>query len=160
MPKLGNPLVYDLLDVAQELASGEDGRSVRPAALRRAVSSAYYAVFHALCFVCADALVGWSRTDLLERVYRLLDHGTAKKRLGGREAAALAPAILEIGIRFADLQEARHAADYASPGLAVHPIETLGVIAVAQRTVTLIEDLTRDERLKLAILLIARQRPA
>ncbi len=54
--RFGNPLVYDLLDVAEALAEQRGRRNLQKAAMRRAVSSAYYAVFHGLCFVCTRAL--------------------------------------------------------------------------------------------------------
>ena len=160
MPRLGNPLVYALLEIAADLATRKGHVNVRKVAMRRSVSSAYYAVYHALCFVCADELVGWSRTTTLEPMYRLLDHGLAKRRLNGRDAAAISSLILEIGTQFADLQEARHAADYAPPALAVRQDETLNLIAVAKRTVALIEALGKEDRLKLAVLLIAKPRQA
>ena len=158
MARLGNPLVYDLLDVADGLAARTGRGNLRKASMRRAVSSAYYAAFHALCFVCASELVGWGRTDLIEPVYRILDHGTAKNRLTGKEAAAMPPEILEIGTRFKDLQEARHEADYRPPSLTVRRDETLSHIAEARRIVDLIESLDTEHRLKLAILLITKAR--
>ncbi|MGF3022181.1 hypothetical protein ACQVP2_05045 [Methylobacterium aquaticum] len=56
MARLGNPLVYDLLVVADMLAEQRGRRNLQKAAIRRAISSAYYAVFHGLCFVCTRAL--------------------------------------------------------------------------------------------------------
>ena len=158
MPRLANPLVYDLIEVAEALAAEVGRANLRKAAMRRAVSSAYYAVFHALCFVCASELVGWSRTAMLEPVYRMLDHGMAKRRLSGKEAAGMAGAILEIGTRFADLQEARHAADYCPPAMSVRRDETLSQIAAARRIIALIEALQPEDRKRLAILLITKAR--
>lgn len=159
MPRLGNPLVYDLLDVSGALAAIRGRTNLRRAAMRRSVSGAYYAVFHALCFVCASELIGWSHeNELLEPIYRMPDHGLAKKRLKGREAAAIGPAAVDIGNNFIDLQEARNAADYSPPSLTVRHDETLRLIALAVQTVALIENLTTSDRKKLAVLLIARTR--
>jgi hypothetical protein len=159
MPRLGNPLVYDLLDVSAALAGTRGGTNLRKAAMRRSVSGVYYAVFHALCFVCASELIGWSQeNELLEPIYRLPDHGTAKKRLKGRDAASIGPAVVDIGNNFIDLQEARNAADYSPPAMPVRHDETLRLIALAGQTVTLIENLTTDERRKVAVLLIAKPR--
>jgi hypothetical protein len=159
MARLGNPLVYDLLVVADTLAMQGGRKGLRKASMRRAVSSAYYAVFHALCFVCAGQLVGWSKAnDLLEPVYRMLDHGSIKNRLTGKEAAAMAPAILEIGSRFKDLQEARHEADYRTPALEVSHDRTLRQIAKAREVIDLLEALLPEDRLKLAILLVTKAR--
>lgn len=160
MPRLGNPLVYDLLAVATTLAEQTGRTNLRKAAMRRGVSSAYYAVFHALCFVCASSLVGWGRTDTLVPIYRSLEHGLAKNRLRSIEAKEIGSHVLAIGTSFAQLQEARHAADYNPPGLPVRTDETLNLIARAREIVTLIENLDANDRLRVAILLIARQRSA
>ena len=159
MPRLGDPLVYDLLEVAKALADTRGRTNLRKAAMRRAVSSAYYAVFHALCFICASELIGWAQpAELLEPIYRLLDHGTAKQRLRGRGAAIANTPLGDIGNNVVDLQEARNAADYSPPALPVRHDETLRIIALAERTVTLIEELSAAERKTLAVLLVAKSR--
>ena len=48
----------DLLTLAVELASGSSRGRPGQVELRRAVSSVYYALFHALANSCADLLVG------------------------------------------------------------------------------------------------------
>ena len=158
MARLGNPLIYDLLAVADGLALQAGPLNLRKTSMRRAVSSAYYGAFHALCFICASEFVGWNKTGLIEPVYRMLDHGTAKNRLTGKETAGMAPEISDIGTRFKGLQEARHAADYSTPALTVRRNETLNHITNARRIVELIESLGSEDRLKLAILLITKAR--
>ena len=161
MPRLGDVLVYDLLEVAETLANLRGRANLRKAAMRRATSSAYYAVFHALCFVCASELIGWNQeNDVVEPVYRLIDHGTAKKRLKGREAALIDAAVVDIGNNFVDLQDARNVADYNLPGISVRHDETMRLIALSAQTITLIENLTTQDRKKLAVLLIAKNRAA
>ena len=88
MPALRNPLVGDLLSLADGLARQKGRPSLRQAAFRRAVSTAYYALFHALCTICCDGLIRWSRTDLVDRTYRALDHGTARRKLAALASAA------------------------------------------------------------------------
>ncbi|WP_342151322.1 hypothetical protein [Methylorubrum sp. SB2] len=159
MARSKNSLVDDLLGVAVALTEQGGRASLRKASLRRAVSTAYYAVFHALCFVCANELVGWRKAnDLIEPVYRMLDHGTAKNRLIGKDAAAISPAIRQIGTGFRDLQEARHEADYRTPALNLSRDSTLQLIAEAREVVDLIEALPPEDRLKLAILLVTKAR--
>jgi hypothetical protein len=51
----------DLLDLADYLARRESGRP-KQVSLRRAIATAYYGLFHALAFLCADTLVGWSKS--------------------------------------------------------------------------------------------------
>ncbi|PWB94492.1 hypothetical protein [Methylosinus sporium] len=52
-------MIDDLLGLADELAGREAGRP-KQASLRRAVATAYYAVFHTLAKLCADQLIGAS----------------------------------------------------------------------------------------------------
>ncbi len=55
-----------------------DPRRPTQANLRRAVSTAYYAVFHSLAQTAADMLIGRKRTSDWHQVYRALEHGNAK----------------------------------------------------------------------------------
>src|ERR1044072_6844098 len=102
-----------LIVVAQDL-SKRTGRRPRQAFMRRAVSTAYYAMFHALARLCADELIGGkhSKTTAWSRVYRALDHKSAKTVLQSKEAIALSPLVAAFGRAFATLQERRHQADY------------------------------------------------
>ncbi len=157
---LRKPLMHDLVAVADLLARQAGPVGVVQASRRRAVSTAYYALFHALCFVCADALVGWSRKDALAPIYRSLEHTTARKKLRSDEAKLIDHRIARLGLFFSTLQEQRHAADYAPPGSNLSRTQTLDLIDDARDAVALIEDLDTRARLDLAILLIARQRAA
>ncbi|AWN49736.1 hypothetical protein DK419_28205 [Methylobacterium terrae] len=161
MPRLGNPLVYDLLAVADLLAEQRGRRSLQKAAMRRAVSSAYYAAFHGICFVCTRALGLWRRdASLTEPVYRLLDHGQIRKRLSGREAAELGPVVAGIGIDFAELQALRHLADYSSPSLEIRLTEARSTVVRARKTIADLESLDDDQCRRLAVLLITKARLA
>ena len=111
---------YDLIRIARHLAtggvSGNRGRP-RQADLRRAVSTAYYALFHALSHCCADTLAGATpahrRQPGWQLVYRSLEHGPARNRLdNSAEMRAFPPAIRQFGVRFAAMQRQRHSADY------------------------------------------------
>jgi hypothetical protein len=75
----------DLLEVADHLARRDPGRP-KQVSLRRAIATAYYAVFHALAFLCANTLVGWSQSwRAVTPIYRSLDHGSARKLFAHRE---------------------------------------------------------------------------
>ncbi len=101
----------------------------------------------------------WTKAnDLLEPVYRLLDHGIARSRLISKDATAICHDILQIGTLFRDLQEARHGADYKTSAMTVSQDWALSQIADARRIVELIEALPSEDRLKLAILLVSRAR--
>ena len=83
--------------------------------LRRAVSTAYYAMFHALAISNADCLVGTPYDALTEhswsRAYRGLNHNTARRNLL-QDRALFSSQIQQFADVFAQLQDLRHQADY------------------------------------------------
>lgn len=115
----------DLLDQADALAT-MDARRPRQANLRRAVSSAYYALFHLLSEAAARQIAGGGRRhlELRHAVRRTFGHGAmksvAKGFASGTPNAAwqpalggtVSPALGEVAEVFVLLQEARHSADY------------------------------------------------
>jgi hypothetical protein len=97
----------ELLDVSRKLVSNEP---VTEAALRRAVSSAYYALFHLLI---EESCGNWLHATHRPRLSRQFDHGRmkaasdalAKKSARGTDAFVVANT-------FVYLQQRRHEADY------------------------------------------------
>ncbi len=83
--------------------------------VRRAASNAYYALFHALAESNASVLIGAPSDPLTaaawSRVYRGLDHATARRELLRNRQEFSVPAR-SFADWFADMQEIRHAADY------------------------------------------------
>ncbi len=84
-------------------------------ALRRAISTAYYAIFHALATSNADCIIGTSNDPLSRHawdgVYRGLEHGIARVQL--REGRRLfSPGTGRFADTFGRLQEVRQRADY------------------------------------------------
>ncbi len=87
--------------------------------LRRAVSAAYYAVFHLLVF---EATEHWDNSGLRTTLARAYDHGlmktTSNRILDGREFPytnenlQVVKDLREIAQGFSQLQEDRHFADY------------------------------------------------
>jgi hypothetical protein len=148
----------DLLDIADDLARREQAGRPRQASLRRAISTAYYALFHALAYLCANQLVGWSKQwEVVTPIYRTLDHGRAKdafKRISGQHG----PDVAIIGQTFILLQERRHTADYDPSPFPFGRSETLDLIEQARQAMARISLLTDDERLFVATQLIARTR--
>jgi hypothetical protein len=116
---------HDLLEQARILAQPGTGRGrPRQASLRRAVSTAYYAVFHLLS---ADATAQASPAGpagLRERVQRSLQHATMKaaanafqsnavpRRIGALMAGPVPVTLVSVARGFVHLQEERHNADY------------------------------------------------
>ena len=64
----------DLLELAEQLANLEPA-DPRQACLRRAVSTAYYALFHLLI---SEATLNWGRAELRAELGRVFGHGKMK----------------------------------------------------------------------------------
>ena len=75
----------DLMATARGLAEGGPRRPSQ-ANLRRAVGTAYYALFHCLAGTAADLLIGGNRSEAWHQVYRALEHGSAKSACRNRQA--------------------------------------------------------------------------
>ena len=114
----------DLIVVARTLAAGGNASNpggITDTELRRAVSCAYYAIFHTLCRAYADVMVGPHAGAQLEQelwnmAYRSIDHGPARSKCS--DAASMSrfsSDIQDFAARLVELQQRRHEADY-DPG--------------------------------------------
>lgn len=116
----------DLLEQARHLASRERSRP-KQASLRRAVSTACYAVFHLLVSEGAKRLAPGEPRGLREQVQRAFNHTAmhevcrrfAQGNVAGLPSAArglitapLAPRLVSTAAAFVNLQAARYRADY------------------------------------------------
>lgn len=122
----------DLIEQAQRLAA-LDPRRPKQASLRRAVSAAYYALFHEIIDRAVSAVLsGADATGLIgDRLRRVVDHGAVLRAAkwfagppasmppaiqGMRYAGAVSPPtdprLIVVCRLFADLQDDRHRADY------------------------------------------------
>ncbi|MGE5368404.1 MAG: hypothetical protein ACM3PD_02225 [Chloroflexota bacterium] len=150
-----------LLWLAEELS--RQSREIESATVeRRAVSTAYYAVFHAVTSLCAAELLGASaalkKTPEFERVYRALDHKSLKAAFN---AAPLnnSPALKAIGERIVDLQSERIRADYLPSGRLYKRSECDGLVQSARIIMQALRDLSAQDRRTLAVYLIFKNRP-
>lgn len=110
----------DLLKSADDLIAASNGRP-RQTNLRRAISTAYYALFHCLAKCCANLLIGGPgaarSSGAWHQVYRALDHGFAKNACKKNDKIALFPQeIQDFANAFVIMQEKRHSADYDPKG--------------------------------------------
>lgn len=116
----------DLMHQARMLARHEPRRP-KQASLRRAVSAAYYALFHLLTSEAADRLITGPGREFLRAVLRrAFDHATMKetcreivkpnagKLAKGMDGIAVPVALKDVAEAFVELQQARHEADYDS----------------------------------------------
>lgn len=102
----------DLLGDAHHLA-GRGGKSPKQSSLRRAVSTAYYALFHLLI---ADFVANWRVTDQRARLGRMFEHrrmsGAVLKFLDKHHPTPAEAELRKVVNAFAQLQEDRYKADY------------------------------------------------
>ena|SRR6266481_8262627 len=116
-----------LFEQAEKLIVPSQAGAPRQVDLRRAISSAYYGIFHATLIAAADHFVGATRRSTTEYalVYRNINHGLLKKLClqvikptlpanfapyGPRNAFGLD--IRAFAAALVELQEKRHSADY------------------------------------------------
>lgn len=104
----------DLIAAARDLVNSNSRGRPREANLRRAVSTAYYALFHCLATCCADTIAGADRHHPAWRqTYRALQHGTARNHCQRTAEVAKFPVeIRKFAETFVDMQRERHKADY------------------------------------------------
>jgi hypothetical protein len=132
----------DLLAQSRFLARREPKRP-KQASLRRAISAAYYALFHLLTFEASRLFVKDQR--LLERINRVYGHGEMNdisKAFGRGDlpkafdsikgSFPIPQELKDVANAFVNLQQARHDADYdLSAGF--RRSEALAFVAAAER---------------------------
>lgn len=138
-------LAEELLEQSRFLAS-LDPHNPKQANLRRAVSSAYYAVFHLLAQEVAGRLTHSGPPGLLEKTVRAMNHGSMYRAAGVFSVPGPRPQSLpadiplpemisaslsSIATGFRLLQEQRHEADY-NVSHAFDRLEVLGLVEIAE----------------------------
>ena len=160
----------DLIETARDLAEfgprrltqANMRRRGRPtqAYLRRAVSTAYFAVFHALARTAADTLSGKKHGAAWHQVYRALEHGNATKACENKKAMQEFPlAIQEFADSFVALQSERHLADYALEER-YYKHRALLLIASAESAINKLESVDKQDRRDFVARVLFRKRPA
>ena len=106
----------DLIRAAEASLAKATGKPSE-ACLRRATSTAYYAVFHCLARTAADLFIGGAAASRSNpawvQTYRALEHGHALKQCEHKETMEKFPVELQdFAFTFRTLQVKRHEADY------------------------------------------------
>jgi uncharacterized protein (UPF0332 family) len=154
-------MVERLLWLAEDL----NRRSIElrsPTIERRAVSTAYYAVFHALMSLCAKELLGVDgdtrKSVEYERVYRALDHGSLKAAFKSHPLKDM-DSLRRIGESVVELQSERIRSDYLPPGGRLYKkTECARLVGSAKSAVKMLAGLSASERRSLAVFLIFKNR--
>ncbi len=148
----------ELMEAARVLAESGPGDATQ-ARLRRAVSTAYYAVFHCLAATAADLFIGQQRTPAWHRVYRAVEHGRARSAC--REAQTTPSYSEEIRYfakRSVALQKARQQADYALDADDYQQSDVLVYIAAAELAIGQFEKTNIEAKRSFAAHALFRQR--
>lgn len=158
-----NPL--ELIALARVLVGGViagERDSATQTELRRAVSCAYYAMFHTLALSNANTLIGASPADqqrwAWQQPYRAADHRPTRNKLSGASLGGRFPgAIRRFGVAFADAQRARHSADY-DPHSEFSATDATDLIDRAETTIANFNQTPDDIRRDLAIHILTNVR--
>jgi len=117
--------------------------------VRRAMSSAYYAVFHALLTAAADEFVGKTKHGTAEYtlIYRSISHAWLRTLCDGLKGAqptkrfaqyaptsGFGPNLQALSLAVIDLQEKRHSADY-DPSIRVKTADALLAIRTGRTAI-------------------------
>jgi len=160
-----------LLEAAKQLNNGRNGNPPDVEAIRRAVSTAYYALFHALLKEGAERFVGPNNTSAaFETIYRGFDHSqinrvfiaidkqtlsdSYKRRL---RRSAVSQDIRDFAAIFVPLQELRHLADY-SPLTQISQSEAADLIDEAESALQILTSADPNEKADLLALMLAGTR--
>ena len=157
-----------LIEQANQLIAPPSAGPPRQVNLRRAISSSYYAAFHAIITTAADEIVGVTQRNSREHalVMRSVNHKTIKDccvELAKSTPAKLyvpyiptsgfGPEILALAAVFPDLQEERHAADYDSSQRYV-TADARGIVNIAASAVAQLRAAPAGDRKAFAYLIL------
>ena len=149
---------HDLMEAARTLAESGHAPPTQ-ARLRRAVSTAYYAMFHCLAASAADLFIGTVRSPAWHRIYRALEHGRAKSACRqGQTMRELPTEIRDFADVFIVLQIERQKADYALDTDGYEMSDVLRRIASAEQAIGRFEQADVEAMRGFAAHVLFRQR--
>jgi uncharacterized protein (UPF0332 family) len=154
------PNPQHLLEQANLLSSAQGYGRPRQVDLRRAISSAYYAVFHQVLSASADEIVGRRSANrtLYTLAYRSVDHATVRriceefsrpkpsaKLRKYLPAKATGQTLREFSNIFLRLQSLRHLADY-DPSEDFSAVDAMYAISLAADAIAQLQAANSSER--------------
>jgi uncharacterized protein (UPF0332 family) len=151
-------MVGRLLEIADQLIREGAKSSARR---RRAVSTAYYAVFHAIAKSCAGVLLPSidKSSEVYTRVYRALDHVSLPQAFDARNSPLKnRDSLRKIAELVKRLRDERNRADYSPPKNIFTREEAKELVNQARVAVGEIEHLNDEDRTTLAAWLLFKSR--
>ena len=158
-----------LLLVAKTLSDPGASRA-SDASLRRAVSTAYYALFHKVLRAAAERFMGSNkeRSAGYRVLYRSFEHRHMREQCQALDVGVLSSKLQrqlrrrsvsadmrEFASGFAALQEARHMADY-DPAIEFLSSDALSLVAAADNAMAAFDRADPDEKADILALLMVR----
>lgn len=156
-------MIDGLIETARTLAATGPARQKRPrqSDLRRAVSTAYYAVFDMLAQQNADLLVGSTGADRSEhawvQTYRAIDHRAARTACKDARSLGFPAGIVTFAETFVALQRRREDADY-DPVSRLTKAEALAAIEEAQAAIEALKAAPTRDRRAFSVQVLLRRR--
>jgi uncharacterized protein (UPF0332 family) len=144
---------------ARKLANASP-KKPRQADLRRAISTAYYALFHAMAKDAADMLVGVGPNRPAKawtHAYGALQHGDAKSACEAVRKLNFPNTIKSCADAFVALQQKRHDADY-DPDYRVLRADALDAIQQAEGAIRDLKASPKRDRRAFAVQILMRKR--
>jgi uncharacterized protein (UPF0332 family) len=145
----------ELISQARRLTR-RTARTARQIDMKRGVSNAYYAMFHALAKVCADAVAGSGancRPDAWLRAYRTLNHSIAKTSCEQAKNKNFPNDIVMFAEFFAVMQQHRHDADY-NPHMNYTHAEVVAMIDDVELAIASLRRASRLEQRAFVVLVL------
>lgn len=150
-------LLESARDWLEQVRGGSAVSALRDTLLRRAISNAYYAVFHNLCHHAADLMAGSSGSEWL-RVYRRLDHATCKRACEQcAKQGDMPQGLMEFATNFPSLHEARTEADY-NPRARIDVVSVVAHLKAADRAIAGLSQASEAERRAFVLRLLFPER--
>lgn len=152
------------------LSAGEQPPS--DAQCRRAVSTAYYALFHAILGAAATRFMGSGQEERpgYGLLYRGFQHGRMRRVCQDLTASPLRPALQrqlgrsdagaemrQVALAFIQLQDARHAADY-DPAAAFSPVNAESRLLQAELAIATFARVPPEEQADILALMLVDPR--
>ena len=148
----------DLIEAARSMTESGRGHPTQ-ARLRRAVSTAYYAMFHCLAGCAANLIIGRARKPAWHQTYRALEHSKARNACEDKGAMAAFPQeVRHFAKTFLILQRARQQADYALDGQ-YSKLDVLAAIDRAERSIARFEQTDVQHRRAFVAHVLFKRRP-
>ena len=153
---------FNLLEIAKLLAQAGEHGAPRQANLRRAVGTAYYALFHYLARCVADSLVGKTKNRRSQRAwrqaYRSLERREAKNKFRNENALRTFPQrCRDFADLFSEMQTRRHDADY-DPAMKFGRKEVLFDIRRIESMIDRFEKVSARDRRDFAVYAVMKHR--